>query len=235
MTHRTKQVLPRWLSALTGALLTIALVSAVGAAEQPATPPASAQGATPGAKPSRAAAEVPAPAVSAVSDPAYVIGPGDALQIFVWRSPELSVTVPVRPDGKISTPLVDDMVAVGKTPSQLARDVEVRLAEYVRTPQVSVIVTAPANAFNQVKVIGQVAQPKSLAYRAGMTVLDAVLETGGLSEFAAGNRAILVRKDANGKETRQKLKLNDIVKKGKLSANIELRPGDVLIVPESVF
>jgi polysaccharide export outer membrane protein len=232
MTHRTKQVLPRWPSAL-GAVLMIALGSCASAAEQPATPSPSSQGAAPGAQPAQTPAHVPAP--SAVSDPAYLIGPGDAIQIFVWRSPELSVTVPVRPDGKISSPLVEDMVAVGKSPSQLARDIEVRLAEYVRSPQVNVIVTAPANAFNQVKVIGQVAQPRSLAYRAGMTALDAVLETGGLSEFAAGNRAILIRKDANGKETRQKLKLNDIVKKGKLSANVELKPGDVLIVPESVF
>ena len=174
------------------------------------------------------------PAASAVS-PDYVIGPGDSIQVFVWRSPELSVTVPVRPDGKISTPLVEDMVAVGKTPSQLARDVEVRLAEYVRTPQVNVIVVAPANAFNQIKVIGQVKSPRSIAYRTGMTALDAVLETGGLTEFAAANRAILVRKDAKGVETRTKLRLNDVIKKGKISANVELRAGDVLIVPESVF
>ena len=175
----------------------------------------------------------PAPP-SAVSD-AYIIGPGDAIQVFVWRSPELTVTVPVRPDGKISTPLVEDLVAVGKTPSQLARDIEIRLAEYVRTPQVNVIVTAPANAFNQVKVIGQVNSPQSLAFRAGMTVLDAVLQSGGLTEFAAGNRAVLVRKDVSGKELRQKVRLNDLVKKGKISENVELKPGDVLIIPESVF
>jgi polysaccharide export outer membrane protein len=180
------------------------------------------------------APEQTAPAASAV-DPSYIIGPGDSIQVFVWRSPELTVTVPVRPDGKISTPLVEDLVAVGKTPSQLARDIESRLAEYVRSPQVNVIVTAPANAFNQVKVIGQVNSPQSLAYRAGMTVLDAVLECGGLTEFAAGNRAILVRKDEAGKEQRIKVRLNDLVKKGKISANADLKPGDVLIVPESVF
>jgi polysaccharide export outer membrane protein len=175
------------------------------------------------------------PVGSSAVGPEYVIGPGDTIQIFVWRSPELSVTVPVRPDGKISAPLVEDMVAVGKTPSHLARDIETSLKEYVRTPQVSVIVTAPANAFNQVKVIGQVKSPQSLAYRAGMTVLDAILQTGGLTEFAAGNRAVLVRKDENGKETRRKLRLNDLVKKGRISDNVDLQAGDVLIVPESIF
>jgi polysaccharide export outer membrane protein len=199
------------------------------------SPPAASTPSTATAAPAGPQQPVQTPSAGAVNDPQYVIGPGDVIQIFVWRSPELSVTVPVRPDGKISSPLVEDEVAVGKTPSQLARDIETRLAEYVRTPQVNVIITAPANAFNQVKVIGQVHSPRSLAYRAGMTALDAVLETGGLTEFAAGNRAILVRKDANGKETRVKLRLNDLVKKGKISSNVELRAGDVLIVPESVF
>jgi polysaccharide export outer membrane protein len=216
MIHRIQPTLRRWAGVLTAVLLGFALVAGASATEQPPAP----QPATPSA---------------AASNPAYVIGPGDSIQIFVWRNPELSVIVPVRPDGKISSPLVEDMVAVGKTPSQLARDIETRLAEYVRTPQVNVIVTAPANAFNQVKVIGQVKSPKSLAYRAGMTALDAVLETGGLSEFAAANRAILVRKDDQGKETRLKLRLNDIVKKGRLEGNVELKPGDVLIIPESVF
>ena len=204
--------------------------SNVWAAETPA------QATTPDVSEQAPAAVEPvmAPPPSAVDD-SYIIGPGDAIQVFVWRSPELTVTVPVRPDGKISTPLVEDLVAVGKTPSQLARDIETRLAEYVRTPQVNVIVTAPANAFNQVKVIGQVNSPQSLAYRAGMTVLDAVLQSGGLTEFAAGNRAVLVRKDASGKEERVKVRLQDLVKKGKISANVELRPGDVLIIPESIF
>jgi polysaccharide export outer membrane protein len=205
---------------LVSALMLLAFVQGTAAEEQPAQP----QTAPPAA-----------PAAGAVVDPQYVIGPGDTIQIFVWRNPELSVTVPVRPDGKISSPLVEDLVAVGRTPSQLARDIETRLAEYVRTPQVNVIITAPANAFNQVKVIGQVKSPRSLAYRTGMTALDAVLETGGLTEFAAGNRTILVRKDTNGKEERIKLRLNDVVKKGKIAANVELRPGDVLIIPESVF
>jgi polysaccharide biosynthesis/export protein len=198
------------------------------------SPAMGAQSTPPAVQPVEQPVEQPPLLPSAVS-PDYVIGPGDSIQVFVWRRPELTVVVPVRPDGKISTPLVEDLVAVGKTPSQLARDVETRLAEYVKTPQVNVIIAAPANAFNQIKVIGQVKSPRSLAYRAGMTVLDAILETGGLSEFAAGNRAILVRKDAGGKETRTKVRLNDLVKKGRIEANVELKAGDVLIVPESIF
>lgn len=220
--------------ALVWALLTgLSVLGGVQAAEPPAAtkPAAQAQAQTP-APPAQAQVEQ---ATSAVDASSYIIGPGDSIQVFVWRSPELTVTVPVRPDGKISTPLVEDLTAVGKTPSQLARDIEVRLAEFVRTPQVNVIVTAPANAFNQVKVIGQVHSPQSLAYRAGMTALDAVLQTGGLTEFAAGNRAVLVRKDESGNEQRLKLRLNDLVKKGKLSSNVELKAGDVLIIPESMF
>jgi polysaccharide biosynthesis/export protein len=204
----------------------------MGGAVYAAEPPAAT---TPAPIPAPAQPQVQAPAPSAVDAASYIIGPGDSIQVFVWRSPELTVTVPVRPDGKISTPLVEDLTAVGRTPSQLARDIEVRLAEFVRTPQVNVIVTAPANAFNQVKVIGQVNSPQSLAYRAGMTALDAVLQTGGLTEFAAGNRAVLVRKDESGNEQRLKLRLNDLVKKGKLSSNVELKAGDILIIPESVF
>ena len=119
----------------------------------------------------------------------YIIGPGDSLNVFVWRNPELTVTVPVRPDGKVSTPLVEDMVAVGKTPAELARDIEAVLAEYVKQPQVNIIVQTAASAFRQVKVVGQVVKPAALAYREGMTVLDAVLEVGGLGPFAAGNRS----------------------------------------------
>jgi polysaccharide export outer membrane protein len=164
----------------------------------------------------------------------YLIGPGDTLQVFVWRNPELTTTVPVRPDGKISTPLVEDMVAVGKTPSQLARDVEKILAEYVKSPQVNVIVTIPASAFSQVKVIGQVVKPQALPYRDGMTVLDAVLAVGGLGNFAAGDRAKLVRSE-NGKQTEIKIKLDRLVNKADMSQNRALRPNDVLVVPESRF
>lgn len=164
----------------------------------------------------------------------YLIGPGDTLQVFVWRNPELTATIPVRPDGKISTPLVEDMPAVGKTPSQLARDIEKVLAEYVKSPEVNVIVTVPASVFSQVKVIGQVKNPTALPYRDGMTVLDAVLAVGGLGNFAAGDRARLVRTE-NGKQTEIRIKLQKLVNNGDMSQNLPLRPGDVLVVPESRF
>lgn len=177
----------------------------------------------------------PAPAEPPVSvGPNYIIGPGDTLQVFVWRNPELTTSVPVRPDGKISTPLVEDLVAVGKTPSQLARDIEGVLGEFIRSPQVNVIVTIPVSAFSQVKVIGQVANPQSLAYREGMRVLDAVLASGGLADFAAGNRARIVRK-VNGKDVQLKVKLLDLLNKGDMKQNLELKPGDVLVIPESLF
>ncbi len=241
MVHRIYRMLAGLPAVVVSALMIAAFAPAVAAAAEQVAPSTGA----PQARPSQPAPSVatppvdgavPAPpAAAGTIDAQYVIGPGDVIQIFVWRSPELSVTVPVRPDGKVSSPLVEDIIAVGKTATQLARDIEVRLAEYVRTPQVSVIITVPANALNQVKVIGQVQSPRSLAYRTGMTALDAILETGGLTEFAAGNRAVLVRKDASGKETRVKLRLNDLVKKGKITANAALAPGDVLIIPESVF
>jgi polysaccharide export outer membrane protein len=179
------------------------------------------------------AASEPAPAPSAVS-PEYIIGPGDVLQVFVWRNPELTVTVPVRPDGKISTPLVEDMVAVGKTPSTLARDMESVLAEYVRSPTVNVIVTEPASRFSQVRIVGQVVRPQALAYREGMTVLDVVLESGGLTPFAAGNRGRIVR-EVDGKKTEIRLRLDDIVNRAKLDTNVDVLPGDVIVVPESYF
>lgn len=179
------------------------------------------------------AARAGAPASQEVS-PSYLIGPGDTLQIFVWRNPELTTTVPVRPDGKITTPLVQDMVAVGKTPSQLSRDIEAVLAEYIRSPQVNVIVSNPVSAFSQVKVIGQVTTPQSIPYREGMRVLDAVLAAGGLGQFAAGNRAKIVRTD-NGKQTEIRVRLDDLINKGDMKHNLELKPGDVLVVPETFF
>jgi polysaccharide export outer membrane protein len=163
----------------------------------------------------------------------YVIGPGDTLGVFVWRNPELTVTVPVRPDGKISTPLVEDMVAVGKTPAELARDIETVLAEYVKQPQVNIIVQVSASAFSQVRVVGQVARPSAVPYREGMTVLDAILAVGGLTDFAAGNRSKLLRGGESGREI--KLRLSDLVNKGDLRQNLPLRPGDVIVVPESFF
>ena len=187
---------------------------------------------TAGIAPAPAAAA--APAASSVDPESYVIGAGDTLQIFVWRNPDLTATVPVRPDGKISTPLVEDMVAVGKTPSQLARDVEQKLAVYVRSPTVNVIVTQPMGTFGQIQVIGQVTKPGSLPYRAGMKVLDAVLAVQGLTQFAAGNRAKIER-SANNHKQEIKVKLDALVNKGDMSQNLPLQPGDVLVVPESRF
>lgn len=179
-----------------------------------------------------AASEGPADGAGVRSD--YVIGPGDVIQVFVWRNPELTVTLPVRPDGKFSSPLVEDMVAVGKTPSQLARDVEAVLAEYVRSPQVNVIVTQPASTLNQVKVMGQVKSPQALPYREGMTVLDAILAAGGLAEFAAGNRTKLIRTE-NGKQEEIRLRLGNLINGGDMRQNLVLKPGDVLLVPQSRF
>ncbi|MBV9345716.1 MAG: polysaccharide export protein [Gammaproteobacteria bacterium] len=179
---------------------------------------------------------VPTAAQTAAKEPGndYIIGPGDTLQVFVWRNPELSVTVPVRPDGKISTPLVENMVAVGKTSPQLARDMEQVLSEYVRTPKVNIIVTTAASAFSLVKVVGQVVHPQALPYREGMTVLDAVLEVGGLGQFASGNRAKIVR-IVNGHQETIRVKLADLLNSGDVHENLPLRPNDVLVVPQSIF
>ena len=185
--------------------------------------------------PVTAPAADPQPAAPAPNVPNdYVIGPGDTIQVFVWRNPELTTTVPVRPDGKVSTPLVEDIVAVGKNPSALARDIEKVLAAYVRSPQVNVIVTQAASTFSQVKVIGQVNTPQAVAYREGMTVLDAILSVGGLAPFASGNRAKVIRTE-NGKPHEIPVKINNIVNKGDMRTNIPLKPGDVLVVPESIL
>lgn len=166
----------------------------------------------------------------------YVIGPGDTLQIFVWRNPELSTTVPVRPDGKISTPLVEDMVAVGKSPAQLARDIEKVLAEYVRSPTVNVIVANAASALSQIKIVGEVKAPQSVPYRDGLRVLDVVLVAGGVTDFAAPNRAKIVRAaTGNQKPKEEKVRLGDLLQKGDMSQNLALAPGDVLVVPQARF
>jgi polysaccharide export outer membrane protein len=165
----------------------------------------------------------------------YIIGPGDALNVFVWRQPELSVVIPVRPDGKISTPLVEDIDAVGKTPTQLAREIEQVLAEYIRTPQVTIIVQTFVGTFaSQVRVLGQVMNPGPVPYRERMTLLDVMLEVGGLTQFAAGNRSTLVRME-NGKPVERRVRLGRLLEKGDLSENVPMAPGDVVIVPAAVF
>jgi len=162
----------------------------------------------------------------------YLIGPGDNLNIVVWRSPELSANVPVRPDGRVSTPLVDDMDAAGKTPSQLASDMETVLSEYLRTPEVSVIVTGQGAA-NQIQVVGEIAAPQALSYRDGITLLDVVVSAGGLTEFAAGNRSNLVRQTQSG-QVECRVRVEDLMT-GDMSQNIAIYPGDVLVVPETRF
>jgi len=218
-----------WMVLLAGcALMVGGCAQHATAAETPAVAPPAA---TPAAVPPVASPAIPPP--QTVPDD-YIIGPGDSLQIFVYQNPELTVTVPVRPDGKISSPLVENMVAVGKTPSQLARDIEIVLAEFVKAPKVNVIVGGAVSTFSQVKVVGQVRQPQALPYRNGLRVLDIVLASGGLTEFAAPNRARIVRQ-VDGKTIEQKVRLGDLLNKGELSQNLELKPGDVLIVPQSLF
>ena len=167
----------------------------------------------------------------------YVIGPLDELTVFVWRNPELGAKVQVRPDGRITTPLITDMPAVGKTPSMLAEDVRLQLSQYIEEPLVSVIVNKFAGTFSQqVRVVGATEKPASIPYRANMTLLDAMIAVGGLSEFAAGNRARLIRFDkASGKQREFALRLGDLLKKGDSRANVMLTPGDVIIIPESMF
>ena len=167
----------------------------------------------------------------------YVIGPLDELTIFVWRNPELGADVQVRPDGRITTPLITDMPAVGKTPKMLADDITLQLSQYIQEPLVSVIVKKFAGTFSQqVRVVGATEKPASLPYRANMTVLDAMIAVGGMSEYAAGNRARLIRFDKEtGTQKEYALKLHDLLRKGDSKANVMLKPGDVIIIPESSF
>ena len=167
----------------------------------------------------------------------YVIGPLDELTVFVWRNPELGAQVQVRPDGRITTPLISDMTAVGKTPAMLAQDIKLRLTQYIEDPLVSVIVNKFAGTFSQqVRIVGATEKPASIPYRANMTLLDAMIAVGGLSEYAAGNRARLVRFDrGSGKQSEYALRIADLLKKGASKANVSLMPGDVIIIPESTF
>ncbi len=162
-----------------------------------------------------------------------MIGAGDTLDIFVWREPELSGTIPVRPDGKISISLVEDVIAVGKTPTELARDMENILAEYLRLPKVNIIVASEGTS-NQIQVIGSVMTPQSVPYREDIRVLDVIVAVGGLDEFAAGNRSKIVRA-IDGTTTECRIRLENLLKEGDMSQNIFMYPGDVLIVPESRF
>jgi polysaccharide biosynthesis/export protein len=176
----------------------------------------------------------PAPREAATSDYNYIIGPLDTVNIIVWRNPELSLVVPVRPDGKVTTPLVDDLDALGKTPTILARDIEKALAKYIRDPVVTVIVTTFVGpASEQIRVIGEAAKPQILAFRKYMTLLDVMIAVGGLTDFADGNRANIFRVGDGGKL--YSVRLQDLVKRGDITANVDMRPGDILIIPQSYF
>lgn len=175
-----------------------------------------------------------APAVAGTADYDYVVGAGDMLNIIVWRNPELSLSVPVRPDGKVSTPLVDELVAQGKTSVQIARDVEKALGKLVRDPVVTIIVTSFVGPYSeQIRVVGEAAKPQSLAYKQKMTVLDVMIAVGGLTDFADGNAASITR--ASEGDKRYSVRLKDLIKRGDISANVEMRPGDVLIIPQGWF
>lgn len=215
------QITSRWRTLFTGLMALLALAACESFRDQPSV---------------RSGGTVEQSSDSILqASPEYLIGPLDQLQVFVWRAPELSNNVTVRPDGRISTPLVEDMQAAGKTPTQLARDLETVLAKYVKTPEVTVIVSQFSSTFDQqVRVLGEAQRPVALPYQAGMTVLDVMVAVGGLTEFAAGNRAVLIRgKGANRQSYR--LKLDDLMRKADVRANVPVIPGDVILIPESIF
>lgn len=165
----------------------------------------------------------------------YRIGPLDNLEIFIWRMPELSRGVVVRPDGRISVPLIDDLVATGKTPTQLARDIETQLTKYVQDPTVTVIVGGFHGPFDQqVRIVGEATDPQAIPYQANMTVLDVMIAVHGLTKFAAGNRAEIIR-NINGKEAVLPVHINDLIKDGDIEANVAVQPGDILIIPQAWF
>lgn len=199
---------------LTSAVLVVGLLSACANFQGPVYPPA--------------------PVSAATADYNYVVGPGDTLNIIVWRNPELSMSVPVRPDGKLSTPLVDELVVQGKTSIEIARDVEKALSKFVRDPVVTVIVTGFVGPYSeQVRVVGEAAKPQFLPYKQKMTLLDVIIAVGGLTEFADGNSAVIFR--ASEGDKRYTVRIKDLIKRGDISANVEMKPGDVLIIPQGWF
>jgi polysaccharide export outer membrane protein len=175
-----------------------------------------------------------APKLAATPDYLYKIGPLDSVNVIVWRNQEISTTVPVRPDGKITAPLIEDLPALGKDPTTLARDIEAALAKYVRDPIVTVIVTGFNGPYSeQIRVVGEAAKPQALPYRQGMTLLDLMIQVGGLTDFADGNKASIMRTSEGGKQYGVRLK--DLVKGGDISANVDVKPGDILLIPQSWF
>jgi polysaccharide export outer membrane protein len=184
-------------------------------------------------RPDAALLESPLPADPHTAN--YLIGPGDDLNIFVWRNPDLTTRIPVRPDGKISIPLVEDVTATGKTPTTLARELEDKLRAFVKDPIVTVIVSQFVGPFGQqVRVIGEAAQPRALPYRNNLSLLDVMIEVGGLTRFAAGDRAVIVR-SVNGKQEDLKVHLDELIRDGDVSENQAMQPGDILIIPQRYF
>ena len=176
----------------------------------------------------------PAPTFAATPDYRYVIGTGDSVSVMVWRNPELSMSVAVRPDGRLTMPLVEDLPALGRTPTELARDIEKALAKFVRDPVVTVIVAGASGPFSeQVRIIGEATRPQALPYRQDMTMLDVMIAVGGITDFADGNKTVLVRGAEQGKM--HTVRLNDLIKRGDISVNVDMKPGDVLIIPQSWF
>jgi polysaccharide export outer membrane protein len=211
-----------------------ALVLLAGCADRTAAPPPQTTATT------ATTADAAAPAGQAGDAGSYVIGSGDQLRIFVYDAPQLSIDVPVRPDGRISTPLIPEIVAAGKTPRQLSQDITERLKEFVNEPNVTVIVSSFVGPLNrQIRIIGEAAEPQAIPYRDHLTVLDVMIQTKGLTRYAAGNRAIIVRRvtDKQGGDRQESIpvRLSDLLKDGDISQNVEMQPGDTLIIPQSWF
>ncbi len=183
--------------------------------------------------PEQSREEITAPVIE--ETPFYLIGPGDSINIFVWRNADLSTTVTVRPDGRVSIPLVEDLEVSGKTPTEVAREIEEKLAVYVRDPLVTVIVGGFVGPYSQqIRVLGEAAKPQALPYREKMSVLDVMIAVGGLTDFAAGNKAKIIRV-VDGVQKEYRVRLDDLVRDGDISANVDMLPGDTLIIPESWF
>jgi polysaccharide export outer membrane protein len=179
-------------------------------------------------------AYAPAPAIAASSNYRYVIGPGDVVNIVVFRNPELSMSVPVRPDGNISAPLVEDLPAIGKDATTLARDIEKALSKFIRDPVVTVVVTSFVGPYSeQIRVLGEAAKPQVLSYKQKMTLLDVMIAVGGVTDFADGNAASILRTSEGNKQ--YSVRIKDLMKRGDVSANVEMKPGDVVIIPQSWF
>lgn len=176
----------------------------------------------------------PAPAMSSLSDYNYIIGPGDTINIVVWRNPDLSTSVPVRPDGKLTAPLVDELMVQGKDPAKVAREIEQVLSKFVRDPVVTVVVNGFVGPYSeQIRVVGEATKPQAMPYKNKMTLLDVMIATGGLTEFADGNNARIIRVAEGNKQ--YSVRLKDLIKRGDVSANVEVRPGDILLIPQSLF